>query len=82
MYLMLGDIYECDTCGVQIPWSKSDPKHGYAWGCEKCGEHFCERCFEESLGRQVFETMIREEDEVLCHRCYRKRLADKEADDE
>ena len=77
MYAMTSDLYECDFCGVQMKWDETDPVHGNMWECEKCGAHFCERCFEDRFGIVSFHKMLRDENEVHCPGCWEKAIRDK-----
>lgn len=74
MYLMDIDTYECDFCGTQIKWGEKEEEHGDMWGCERCERHFCEKCFTDRYGRDRFQEMLQERNDVLCPDCYSKEI--------
>lgn len=52
MYNSFTDTYTCDVCGFEMAWDASDLVHGEMWGCEKCGNSFCSKCFIDRYGRE------------------------------
>lgn len=50
MYNCIKDTYTCDLCGFEMEWDASDLVHGEMWGCEKCGDTFCSKCFIDRHG--------------------------------
>lgn len=73
MYYMNDDTYSCDICGFEMKWDDHDDIHGDLWGCERCGDTFCTKCFVESMGREVYDEMMQGSDYILCPECERKR---------
>ena len=69
-YNMTSDVYDCDFCGVEIPWDGSDDVHGEIWECEVCGHTFCSKCFIDRYGRDSFTRMLQDFDKVLCPVCF------------
>lgn len=72
MYTMTSDLCKCVICGVQMKWDETDDVHGNMWECEKCGDLFCERCFDDMFGIVSFHKMLWDEEKVLCPRCREK----------
>lgn len=67
------DTYTCDTCGFENKWNANDDVHGELWGCEKCGNMFCSKCFIEKHGRTSYMSMMQGSDYLLCPDCYGKK---------
>ena len=72
MYSMKRDTYTCDLCDFEMKWGDHDEHHGDMWGCERCEADFCSKCFIDRRGRDAFEDMLQNGDEVLCPDCYGK----------
>ena len=70
MYNILRDTYTCDLCGFEMEWDASDLVHGEMWGCEKCGDTFCSKCFINRHGRKEYMEMMQGSDLVYCPDCY------------
>ena len=49
MYLMSTDTYVCDICGFEGKFDTDNDIHGELWGCERCGDTFCSKCFIDSV---------------------------------
>ena len=58
MYNCIKDTYTCDLCGFEMEWDASDLVHGEMWGCEKCGDTFCSKCFIDRHGRKEYMKMM------------------------
>lgn len=71
------DTYSCDCCGFRDKWDGTDGIHGELWGCEKCGDTFCSKCFIDKLGSSEYMSMMQEADRIYCPECWEKeRKAD------
>lgn len=71
-YNMGENTYTCDICGFASPWDKSDDIHGNMWSCEKCGNHFCSKCFIDTFGAAGYAEMMRKSHRVYCPACWEK----------
>lgn len=71
VYSMSSGSYSCDWCGHESAWDGHDEDHGDMWECEKCGRHFCARCFVSRTGTKAFDEMLKG-DKVLCPECFKK----------
>lgn len=71
-YNMKNDTYTCDTCGFENKWDACDEIHGELWGCDKCGNTFCSKCFIDRYGREVYLEMMQNSDQVYCPDCWEK----------
>ena len=49
------------------------------WGCEKCGQVFCSKCFIDRYGFASYMEMMQDFDLILCPDCYEKEKESKEA---
>lgn len=72
MYSMKRDTYTCDLCGVEMKWDESDEINGEMWGCEKCGDTFCSKCFIDKYGREAYMSMMQGHDKIYCPNCFQK----------
>lgn len=70
MYNCIKDTYTCDLCGFEMEWDASDLVHGEMWGCEKCGDTFCSKCFIDRHGRKEYMKMMQDSDLIYCPVCY------------
>ena len=70
MYNSFTDTYTCDVCGFEMAWDASDLVHGEMWGCEKCGNSFCSKCFIDRYGREEYMKMMQGSDLMYCPDCY------------
>ena len=52
MYSIGNDTYSCDFCGFEMSWDEADETQGEMWGCEKCGNSFCSKCFIDRFGKK------------------------------
>lgn len=74
------DTYSCDCCGFRNKWDGTDDIHGELWGCEKCGDTFCSKCFIDKLGSSEYMSMMQEADQIYCPECWEKeRKADEKS---
>ena len=46
--------------------------HGELWGCERCGDTFCSKCFVDRMGEEDYWKMTRDSDLIMCPICYAK----------
>lgn len=67
------DRYSCDTCGFENKWDDTDDENGELWGCEKCGNTFCSKCFIDRYGRQEYMDMMQNSSHVYCPDCLEKQ---------
>lgn len=81
MYLMSTDLYECDFCGLQLKWDQKDERKGSIWECEKCGKHFCQQCFIDKHGNNIWQQNLEgalsgpdETSLLLCPSCYAQKI--------
>lgn len=72
MYLMNTDTYVCDTCGFEGKFDTDNDIHGELWGCERCGDTFCSKCFIDRMGEEDYWKMMRDSDLIMCPICYAK----------
>ena len=72
MYLMSTDTYVCDICGFEGKFDTDNDIHGELWGCERCGDTFCSKCFIDRMGEEDYWKMIRDSDLIMCPICYAK----------
>ena len=72
MYSTGNDLYTCDYCGIEMKWDGTDDTHGEMWGCERCGDAFCSKCFIDKFGVGKWMKMMRSGSSILCPTCYRK----------
>lgn len=66
------DTYSCDYCGFRNKWYALDDLHGELWGCEKCGNTFCSKCFIDKYGRFEYMSMMQKSDQIYCPECWEK----------
>ena len=76
MYLMSTDTYVCDICGFEGKFDTHDDIHGELWGCERCGNTFCSKCFVDRMGEEDYWKMMHGEDLILCPECYTREDAE------
>ena len=72
MYLMSTDTYVCDICGFEGKFDTDNDIHGELWGCERCGDTFCSKCFIDRMGEEDYWKMMRDSDLIMCPICYAK----------
>ena len=72
MYLMSTDTYVCDICGFEGKFDTDNDIHGELWGCERCGDTFCSKCFIDRMGEEDYWKMMRGSDLIMCPICYAK----------
>lgn len=72
-YDMGTDTYSCDTCGFESKWDNKDDIHGELWGCEKCGDTFCSKCFIDKYGQKEYMEMMQSSNQIYCPECWEKR---------
>lgn len=72
MYLMSTDTYVCDICGFEGKFDTDDDIHGELWGCERCGDTFCSKCFIDRMEEEDYWKMMRDSDLIMCPICYAK----------
>lgn len=72
MYLMSTDTYVCDICGFEGKFDTDNDIHGELWGCERCGDTFCSKCFIDRMGEEDYWKMMRDSDLIMCPLCYAK----------
>lgn len=72
-YNMESNTYACDICGVEMKWDASDDVHGEMWGCEKCGDAFCSKCFIDRHGRGEYMKMMKHSDLIYCPSCWERQ---------
>ena len=72
MYLMSKDTYVCDICGFEGKFDTDNDIHGELWGCERCGDTFCSKCFIDRMGEEDYWKMMRDSDLIMCPICYAK----------
>ena len=72
MYLMSTDTYVCDICGFEGKFDTDNDIHGELWGCERCGDTFCSKCFVDRMGEEDYWKMMRDSDLIMCPICYAK----------
>ena len=72
MYLMSTDTYVCDICGFERKFDTDNALHGELWGCERCGDTFCSKCFIDRMGEEDYWKMMRDSDLIMCPICYAK----------
>lgn len=65
-YNLGSGTYSCDICGFEMQWDASDLVHGEMWGCEKCGDTFCSKCFIDHYGRKEYMRMMQQGDLIYC----------------
>lgn len=65
--------YSCDCCGFRNKWSASDDIHGELWGCEKCGNTFCSKCFIDKYGNEEYMRMMQDSNEIYCPDCWENK---------
>ena len=53
-YSIKNDSYTCDFCNFEMGWEQKDDVHGEMWGCEKCGDNFCSKCFIDRYGKNEY----------------------------
>lgn len=70
MYSTGNDLYTCDYCGIEMKWDGTDDTHGEMWGCEKCGDAFCTKCFIDRHGKDKWLSMMQDSSYILCPTCY------------
>ena len=66
----MADYYECSVCGEQFDWKKDTDDGNGIWGCEKCYEPFCKKCFVKKFGIKAWMHMVNQEDLIKCPNCY------------
>ncbi len=71
-YNLSSDTYSCDICGFEMQWDASDLVHGEMWGCEKCGDIFCSKCFIDRYGAEEYMRMMQQSDLIYCPSCWEK----------
>lgn len=72
MYLLSTDTYVCDICGFEGKFDTDNDIHGELWGCERCGDTFCSKCFIDRMGEEDYWKMMRDSDLIMCPICYAK----------
>ena len=77
MFDMSTDTYTCDFCEFEMQWDGHDEVHGEVWGCEKCGQVFCSKCFIDRYGFAAYMEMMQDFDLILCPDCYEKEKENK-----
>ena len=77
MFDMSKDTYTCDFCEFEMQWDGHDEVHGEVWGCEKCGQVFCSKCFIDRYGFASYMEMMQVFDLILCPDCYEKEKESK-----
>ena len=73
MYSMKTGHYTCDFCDFEMEWDGHDDIHGEMWGCEKCGDTFCSKCFINKHGHDAYVDMMQGADCIMCPTCFGKR---------
>lgn len=72
------NIESCAICGIVSSWDGSDGSPNL-WGCEgKCGDTFCEQCFEVSHGAKTAHEMFSMDgsiEKILCPTCYTHNIS-------
>nr|DAH88766.1 MAG TPA: zinc-ribbon domain protein [Caudoviricetes sp.] len=69
-YHIEDDTYSCDCCGFRNKWDASDSTHGELWGCEKCGNTFCSKCFIDKFGSKEYMNMMQGSNQIYCPNCW------------
>lgn len=67
------DTYSCDICGFENKWDAYDDEHGDLWGCEKCGNTFCSKCFIDRFGRKEYMDMMQNCNQIYCPSCWEEQ---------
>lgn len=76
------DTYSCDTCGFESKWDNKDDVHGELWGCEKCGNTFCSKCFIDKYGQKEYMEMMQNSNQIYCPECWEKQRTIEEVENE
>lgn len=72
MYSTETDLYQCDFCDFEEKWYVKDEIHGNLWGCERCGNIFCTKCFKDKLGEANYYQMMKGFNLICCPDCFEK----------
>ena len=71
-YSIKNDSYTCDFCNFEMGWEQKDDVHGEMWGCEKCGDNFCSKCFIDRYGKNEYMKMMQNFNQIYCPKCWEK----------